>query len=90
MARETAAKTVEAFDQELADLSIEGFWKTIGAMPSEPNPHVDAHLWRWGDVYPKLFEARDHAHHPRGRADGATRRGRPCPSAQRRCVPLCD
>lgn len=54
-----AAKTVEAFDRELADLAIEGFWKTIGVMPSEPRPKAEAHLWRWKDVYPRLFEASD-------------------------------
>lgn len=59
MGKEPATKTVEAFDRELADLSIEGFWKTIGVMPAEPTQRADAHLWRWQDVYPKLFEASD-------------------------------
>lgn len=50
-------KSVEKFDEELAALSIEGFWKTIGVMPSEPKPRGDGFLWCWRDVYPKLVEA---------------------------------
>ena len=60
MATRTGAKdgkTVEQFDDELAKLSIEGYWKTIGVMPSEPKPRGEAFLWRWQDVYPKLVEA---------------------------------
>ena len=52
-----AGKTVEQFDDELAKLSIEGYWKTIGVMPSEPKPRGEAFLWRWQDVHPKLLEA---------------------------------
>lgn len=50
-------RSVAEFDAELAKLSIEGFWKTIGAMPAEPKPHGAPFLWRWRDIYPKLFEA---------------------------------
>lgn len=58
MSTKTApAKSVEEFDAELAELSIEGFWKTIGVMPSEPKPRGDGFLWRWRDVHPKLVEA---------------------------------
>lgn len=35
---ETAPTAVEQFDQELAKLSIEGYWNTIGVSPSEPRP----------------------------------------------------
>ena len=54
---EAPAKTIEEFDAELAALSIEGYWKTIGVMPSEPKPRGDGFLWRWAQVHPKLLEA---------------------------------
>lgn len=53
----TYRKTVEELDEELAAISIEGYWKSIGVTPREPTPHGDPCLWRWADVYPKLFEA---------------------------------
>lgn len=59
MATRSAPKSVEAFDAELSELSIEGFWKTIGVMPAEPTQRAAAHLWRWADVRPRLFEASD-------------------------------
>lgn len=48
---------VAAFDEELAELSIEGFWKTIGELPREPSPRTEGFLWRWSDVRPKLRKA---------------------------------
>lgn len=53
----TGNKTIEQFDDELAKLSIEGYWKTIGVQPAEPKPRGEAFLWRWQDVQPKLLEA---------------------------------
>lgn len=53
----TYPKTVEQLDDELASLAIEGYWKTIGTMAREPAPHGEPWLWRWSDVYPKLFAA---------------------------------
>ena len=53
----TAPPTVEQFDLELAQLSIEGYWTTIGVSPPEPKPRADAHLWHWKDIYENLFKA---------------------------------
>ena len=49
--------TLEQFDQELAKLSIEGYWNTIGVSSPEPKPRAEAHLWRWKDIYSNLFKA---------------------------------
>ena len=54
---EAAPAAIEQFDRELAELSIEGYWKTIGVSPPEPMPRADAHLWRWLDIYDNLFKA---------------------------------
>lgn len=51
----TAPLTVEQFDQELAQLSIEGYWNTIGISPPAPKPRAEAYLWQWKAIY----EARD-------------------------------
>lgn len=48
---------VAEFDEELAALSIEGFWKTIGEMPREPAPRGEGFHWRWSDIHPKLVKA---------------------------------
>ena len=48
------ADVVAALDADLATLSVEGYWKTIGAMPTEPKPHGTPTLWRWADLYPRL------------------------------------
>ena len=53
----TVPPTVEQFDHELAKLSIEGYWNTIGVSPPEPKPRADAHLWHWKDIYENLFKA---------------------------------
>ena len=53
----TAPPTVEQLDHELAKLSIEGYWNTIGVTPPEPKPRADAHLWHWKDIYENLFKA---------------------------------
>src|SRR5580693_1517092 len=52
----TAPPTVEQLDHELAKLSIEGYWNTIGVSPPEPKPRADAHLWPWKDIYENLFK----------------------------------
>ena len=44
------ADVVAALDADLATLSVEGYWKTIGAMPTEPKPHGTPTLWRWADL----------------------------------------
>ena len=54
---EMTPPTLEQFDQELAKLSIEGYWNTIGVSPPEPKPRADAHLWPWKDIYENLFKA---------------------------------
>src|SRR5436305_791715 len=64
----TTSTSVEQLDQELARLSIEGYWKSIGASPPEPKPRADAHLWQWKDIYSNLFKASEVV------ADGAERR----------------
>src|SRR5882757_365093 len=58
MVRTEAVPTaIEQFDLELAELSIEGYWNTIGVSPPEPKPRADAHLWRWQDIHDNLFKA---------------------------------
>lgn len=54
-----AADAVASLDGDLATISVEGYWKTIGAMPTEPKPHGTPTLWRWADLYPRLFQASD-------------------------------
>lgn len=56
---ESQRKSIEQLDAELADLAIEGYWKSIVSLPREPTPKGEPWLWRWRDVYPKLFEAAD-------------------------------
>lgn len=48
---------MEQLDDELELLSIEGYWKSIGHLPPSPTPRGTPTLWRWRDVYPKLFDA---------------------------------
>jgi gentisate 1,2-dioxygenase len=56
-AGKASTKTITQFDEELGALSIEGYWKTIGVMPSEPTPRGEPYLWHWKDVEPRLHEA---------------------------------
>jgi gentisate 1,2-dioxygenase len=51
------AQAIKEFDAELAKLSIEGYWNTIGVLAPEPKPRANAFLWRWKDVYGNLFKA---------------------------------
>lgn len=48
---------VEQLDEELAELAVEGYWKSVGTLPRAPTPKGEPWLWRWRDIYPKLFDA---------------------------------
>lgn len=57
-------------DEEIAHHNLEGHWKLIGGLPSEPKPFAQPYLWRWQDIRRLLWRAGE----MRGITGGASRR----------------
>lgn len=67
--------SIEELDRKLAEKSISGIWRIPpGARPGDPKTKVLPHLWKWGDVYDGLVQARDQINVERGQAERRTLR----------------
>ena len=59
MSQAVSADSLELLDREMAEKQIMGFWHWDEVVLPYPKTTVQAHLWRWDDVYPCLVRAAD-------------------------------
>jgi len=59
MSQAVSADSLELLDREMAGKHLMGFWHWGRGRPPLSRTTVQAHLWRWDDVYPCLVRAAD-------------------------------
>src|SRR5207244_10558542 len=57
MSQAVGADSLELLDREMAGKHLLGFWRWDEVVLPHPKTSVQAHLWRWDDVYPCLVRA---------------------------------